>query len=171
MTAQASNLYTVNLLTVKHGTLHLLILEKLCAFTSYNYKSWKCKWGEELFIILLCFHKVSLRTNVQISCSSRFPFSFLATKWNNCWITFIDIYLKRKAKKELHSPVYKWLISGSKPSMLLPDYTTVLIPRQKLVNNLARFFLPETKTAPFMPFGVIIVSSGSKNTGSKRIVQ
>ena len=81
---------------------------------------------------------------------------------------FINVYLKRKAKKELYSPVYKRLISGSKPSMLLHDNTTGLIPRQKLADDLASFFLPEANAAPFMRFGIINGPSGSGKTQAVR---
>ena len=83
-------------------------------------------------------------------------------------LPFIDVYLKRKAKKELYSPVYKRLLSGPKPSMLLHDNTTGLIPRQKLADDLTSFFLPETNAAPFMRFGILSGPSGSGKTQAVR---
>ena len=79
----------------------------------------------------------------------------------------IDIYLKRKAKKELLSPIYRKLISGSKPSVLLHS-NAIMIPRPHIANDLARFFLPQPETSQSMRFGVITGPSGSGKTQAVR---
>ena len=79
----------------------------------------------------------------------------------------IDIYLKRKAKKDLLSPIYRKLISGSKPSVLLHS-NAIMIPRPHIANDLARFFLPQPETSQSMCFGVIIGPSGSGKTQAVR---
>lgn len=81
--------------------------------------------------------------------------------------SFIDIYLKCKAKRDLLYPVYKKLISRSKPPMLPQDNVTV-VPRPKVADDLAEFFLPEPNSPEFMCFGIMTGPSGSGKTHTVR---
>ena len=71
----------------------------------------------------------------------------------------MDRYLKQKARNELHTPVLKKLVSGSKPSIPVKD---VMMQRQKISSDLAKMFLPEPiQKTEFIRFGVVIGPSGS----------
>lgn len=49
-------------------------------------------------------------------------------------LPIIDIYLKRKARKEFQVPVYNKLVRGSRPLLLISDND--VIPREKCLLNL-----------------------------------
>lgn len=79
-------------------------------------------------------------------------------------VPVVNFYLKRKAKKELHTPVLKKLMSGSKPSIPLKE---TMIPRPTIAVDISRMFLPEpTGETELARFGVVIGPSGSGKTSA-----
>lgn len=78
----------------------------------------------------------------------------------------INIYLRRKAQKELQSTVYQRLISWLKPLMLIPtaNHNTKTLHRLQVTEDIARLLTcssHESKGLEFMCFSIIIGSLGS----------
>lgn len=79
----------------------------------------------------------------------------------------MDVCLRRKAQKELQAPIYKKIVSGSKPSVPVSNRKSV-IPRPQLEADLSKFFLTKPAENEFTRFGVIIGPSGCGKTHAVR---
>ena len=78
----------------------------------------------------------------------------------------VDYYLRRRASKELRSPVYAKIVKGSRPS-----YVEQLLPRAELHKTIAKIFSPEPVIEEAMlkggmntRFGVVVGPSGCGKT-------
>ena len=81
-------------------------------------------------------------------------------------IPVVDFFLNRKARKELHAPVLKKMMSGSKPSIPLKE---TMIPRPKIEADISKMFLSDPAgETEFSRFGVVIGPSGCGKTSALR---